>query len=73
MFGLKELSLNRLTTAFMVVSAALLVLGLALVPADGASISTLVLWIAGAIVLLGVWVVVAVEIWKRRFGADEGR
>lgn len=68
MLGLKSLPTNKLTTAFMVVSAAMIVFALALAPADGASISAFVLWIVGALVLIGVWIAVGIEVTRRFFG-----
>lgn len=71
MFGLKELSLNKLATALMGVSAMLMLLGFA-APEDG-SVSTLLTWLVGALLLLGVWVLMLLETLKRYFGPGEGR
>jgi Sec-independent protein secretion pathway component TatC len=56
---------HRLLTAFMVISAAMVVFALALAPADTASTTTFLIWIAGALVMLGVWVAVAIELARR--------
>lgn len=72
MLGLKNLPMNRLTTAYMVVSAAMIVFALALAPADSAALTSFVLWILGALILIGVWVAVGVEISKRFFGGSFG-
>lgn len=66
MFGLKELSLNRLAMALMGVSAMLMLLGFA-APEDG-SVSTLLTWLVGALLLIGVWVLMLLETLKRYFG-----
>jgi hypothetical protein len=73
MLGLKNLSMNKLTTAYMVVSAAMIVFALALAPADSASVTAFVLWLAGALVLLGAWIAVGIEVFKRFFGDTSGR
>lgn len=78
MLGLKNLPMDKLTTAFMVVSAAMVVFGIALAPADSASNAMFVVWILGALVLIGVWVAVGIEVFKRFFGSrnasqDEAR
>lgn len=74
MLGLKNLPMNKLTTAFMVVSTAMVVFALALAPSDGASTSTFIVWIAGALVLIGAWIAVVIEVFKRFLGggAREG-
>lgn len=68
MLGLKNLAMNKLTTAFMVVSAAMVVFGIALAPPDSASNTMFVMWIVGALVLIGLWIAVGVEVIKRFFG-----
>lgn len=70
MFGMKELSTRKLATALLTVSAALVVLGAALSPADGASTSTLLSWLVGALALLGVWAVLLLEVGRRYFGGN---
>lgn len=69
MFGLKELSLNKLAMALMGVSAMLMLLGFA-APDDG-SVSTLLTWLVGALLLLGVWVLMLLETLKRYFGPTD--
>lgn len=71
MFGLKELSMNKLAMALMGVSAMLMVLGFA-APEDG-SVSNLVTWLVGALLLLGVWALMLLETLKRYFGAGGDR
>lgn len=68
MFGLKNLPMDKLTTAFMVVSAAMVVFGIALAPPDSASNTMFVIWIVGALVLIGVWIAVGIEVVRRFFG-----
>lgn len=68
MLGLKNLPMNKLTTAFMVISAAMVIFA-ATAPADSASTTMLFIWIVVALVLIGVWIAVAVEIYKRFFGS----
>lgn len=67
MLGLKNLPMNKLTTAFMVISAAMVIFA-ATSPADSAPTTTLFIWIACALVLIGVWITIAVEVFKRFFG-----
>lgn len=71
MLGLKHLSINRLAVSLLAVSAALMVFAFA--APEGGSITGLLAWIVGALVLLGLWTVVALEVFKRRFGAGGGR
>lgn len=68
MLGLKNLPMNKLTTAFMVVSAAMVVFGIALAPSDSASNTMFVIWIVGALVLIGVWIAVGIEVVRRFIG-----
>lgn len=70
MLGLKNLPMNKLSTAFMVISAAMMIFAAA---GSGASssISALLLWIVCALVLIGVWIAIAYEIFKRFFGDRE--
>lgn len=65
MFGLKDLSMNRLAMALLTVSAALLIIGFA--APEAGSISTLLTWLVGALMLLGIWTVVALELARRYF------
>lgn len=69
--GLRNLPMNKLNTAFMLVSAAMIVFAVALAPAESASFATLIVWIAGALVLIGVWAAVGVEVVKRLFGGGQ--
>ena len=70
MLGLKNLTFDKLTTVFMVISAAMVVFA-----ASGSigSPSTVMLfiWIVAALVLIGVWIAVAVELFKRFFGGND--
>ena len=68
MLGLKNLTMERLTTAFMVISAAMMIFALSGSVGGGASTTMLFIWIAVALVLIGVWIAVAVEVFKRFFG-----
>lgn len=70
MLGLKNLPMNKLSTAFTVVSAAMVVFALALAPADSASVTTFVIWIVGALVLIGGWIAVGFEVARRLFGGN---
>ena len=74
MLGLKNLTFERLTTVFMVISAAMMIFALS---GSIASPSTtmLFIWIVAALVLIGVWTAVAVELCKRFFfgGEDPSR
>lgn len=65
MFGLKDLSMNRLAMALLTLSAALLILAFA-APEVG-SVTTLLTWLVGAVALFGVWAVVALEVARRYF------
>lgn len=69
MFGMKNLSTNRLAGSLLVVSAALLVLVFA--APEAGSVTTLLTWLIGALVLLGVWAVVALEVARRYFGGGD--
>lgn len=71
MLGLKNLPMNKLTTAFMVVSAAMVLFGLALTPADSAPVTVFVIWIAGALMLIGLWIAIAIEVFKRFLGSGD--
>ena len=71
MLGLKNLPLNKLTTAFMVISAAMMIFALSGSVGGSPSTTMLFIWIAVALVLLGVWAAVAVEIFKRFFGRND--
>lgn len=75
MLGLKNLTMDRLTTVFMVISAAMMIFALSGSISGSASTTMLFIWIAVALVLIGVWIAVAVELYKRFFGGgrDEGR
>ena len=70
MLGLKNLSLDKLTTVFMVVSAAMMIFAVAGAAGGSASTTMLVVWIVAALVLLGVWAVIAIELCKRFFGGQ---
>ena len=61
MLGLKNLLMNKLSIAFMVVSAAMVIFA-ASAPANSASTTTLFIWITCALVLIGVWIAIAVEV-----------
>lgn len=63
MFGMKNLSTNRLAGSLLAVSTALLVL--AFVAPEAASVATLLSWLVGALLLLGVWAVLALEVARR--------
>ena len=67
MLGLKNLTFDRLTTVFMVISAAMVIFA-----ASGSigspSTTTLFIWIVAALVLIGVWIATAYELFKRFFG-----
>ncbi len=69
--GIKHLSANRLALALLLMSAALLLMGLT-APASG-SVTTLITWLAGALVLLGVWAALALEVFRRYFTPGGGR
>lgn len=71
MLGLKNLPLNKLTTAFMVISAAMMIFALSGSVGGSSSTTMLFIWIAVALVLIGVWVTVAVEVFKRFFGRND--
>lgn len=76
MLGLKNLTMDKLTTAFMVISAAMAIFALSGAAGGSASTTMLFIWIVVALVLIGVWVAVAVEVFKRFFGSggrDEER
>lgn len=73
MLGLRNLSDSRLSTTFMVVSVAMFISGLALVPSDSASIVMVGIWIVASLALIGVWIAVAVELTKRFFGGGRYR
>jgi Sec-independent protein secretion pathway component TatC len=60
--GLKNISTSGLNKAFLVVSAAMVLIGLVLVPGDGASTTTLLIWIMGALVLIGMWIAIGFEL-----------
>lgn len=72
MLGLKNLTMDRLTTAFMVISAAMVIFALS-GSASSPSTTMLLIWIVSALVLIGVWIAVAVELYKRFFGGGEDR
>ena len=67
MLGLKNLTFDRLTTAFMVISAAMVIFALS-GSVGSPSTTMLFIWIVAALVLIGVWIAVAVELFKRFFG-----
>lgn len=71
--GLKNLALNKLTSAFMVISAAMMIFAVAGGAGGSSSTAMLFIWIVCALVLFGVWVVVAYEIYKRFFGGHDRR
>lgn len=66
--GLKNVPTKKLTTALVVISAAMVILAVALAPADNAAIPMSLAWVLGAVALTGAWIVVAIEISKRLFG-----
>lgn len=70
MLGLKNLTFDKLTTVFMVISAAMVVFA-----ASGSigSPSTVMLfiWIVAALVLIVVWIATAYELFKRFFGRTD--
>lgn len=70
MLGLRNLPTNKLSTAYTVVSAAMVVFALALAPADRTSVTTFVIWIVGALVLTGVWIAVGFEVARCLFGGN---
>ena len=70
MMGLNNLPLNKLTTAFMVLSAAMVIFA-ATAPYDSPSTTMLGVWVVVALVLIGVWIATAYEIYKRFFGRDD--
>lgn len=72
MLGLKNLPMNKLSTAFMVISAAMVIFA-ASAPADSASTAMLGVWVVVALVLIGVWLATAYEIYKRFFGRDDSQ
>jgi hypothetical protein len=69
--GIKHLPANRLALTLLLVSAALLLMGLT-APVSG-PVNTLILWLVGALVLLGVWVALALEAFRRYFTPGGGR
>lgn len=71
MFGLKDLSINRLAGGLLTVSAVLMVVAFA-APEDG-SIATLIVWLSGALLILAVWALFVVETLKRYFGPTDSR
>ena len=73
MLGLKNLTFDRLTTAFMVISAAMMIFAVAGGAGGSSSTTMLLVWIVCALVLIGAWITVAVEIYKRFFGGGERR
>lgn len=73
MLGLKNVPMDKLTTAFMVVPPAMVVFVLALAPADSAPLTVFVIWILGALVILGLWIAIVVEGLKRFFRSDDRR
>lgn len=70
MLGLKNLTMDRLTTAFMVVSAAMVMFALS-GSVGSPSTTMLFIWILCALVLIGVWIAVAYEVFKRFFGRND--
>jgi hypothetical protein len=72
MFGLKHLPMNKLTTAFMAVSAAMVLFRLVLAPGDSATTTTQLTWIMGALVLIGLWIAVGFELARRFLGNPGG-
>lgn len=71
MLGLKNLPLNKLTTAFMVISAAMMIFAVAGSTGGSTSTTMLFIWIACALVLFAVWAAVAYEVFKRFFGGND--
>ena len=71
MFGLKELSINKLAMSLMGVSAVLMVVAFA-APKDGPT-ATLIAWLVCALALLAVWALVFLETLKRYFGPTDSR
>lgn len=69
--GLQNASNNKLASAFMAVSLAMVLLGTALTPSDGASVTANLVWIGGAVALVGAWVVLGVELVRRFFGGGD--
>ena len=69
MLVLKNLPLNKLTTIFMVISAAMMIFA-ASGSVGSPSPTTLFIWIVAALVLIGVWIATAYEIYKRFFGGQ---
>lgn len=72
MLGLKNLPINKLTTAFMAISAAMVIFA-ASAPANSASTTMLSIWTVCALVLIGMWSAVAIEIFKSFFGGGDRR
>ena len=70
MLGLKNLTFERLTTVFMVISAAMMIFALS-GSVGSPSTTMLFIWIVVALVLIGVWIAVAVELFKRFFGGND--
>ncbi len=68
MLGLKHMPTSRLSTAFMVLSVVMLLVGSVLVPSSGATIVTSALWTAGSMALIGIWVAVIFELVRRYVG-----
>lgn len=68
MFGLKHLGDEAILVLFTIFSIAMLVFGTVLNPASSASVSVSLLWIAGALILLGLFVVSGVELARRFLG-----
>lgn len=69
--SLKKLSTRQVALALATVSAALLVLALALVPAPGATVPALLIWLVAALTLLGAWAMLLIEVLRRYFGGGK--
>jgi hypothetical protein len=72
MLGLKHLGDEAILVLFTILSIAMLIFGILLNPAGSASVSISLVWIAGALILLGLFAASAVELAKRFLGGRGG-
>ncbi len=72
MLGLKHLGNEAILVLFTILFIAMLIFGIVLNPTGSASASVSLLWIAGALILLGLFAVSAVELGKRFLGGRGG-
>lgn len=69
----RDLELNVRTVGYIERQDYWVVFGLALAPADSAAVTVSVIWIVGALVLLGLWIATAIEVLKRFFSSGDRR